>query len=355
MDKPNKRKQTNESPSSPKAKMNAKQNKYRGKRRSKWCEWLAQESQRMEEKVGWPYARYPTYGWLFRKQQNVHGKYHSLLEDGYCIIQLSGGELEQLQLLVQIAEKQPKQFLQVQKKQDEVGIFDNTKSAAKKHSRRYSMKWKAGDYGDDQLDNTPMTKLIKAWVRDTVLMKIINFDLTDYRITFPQIIGYDGYETGPDAVQNGSRDNLDQLPHRDCKQDRALYNFSCIINLMPEDAILRIAKGSHIFSGQQQLELNLKNHLEDVSIKQGEVIIFYRQLLHSGTAYKADHKRFFTFLEIYPKGMDACVQTPSESETSHYDNPEDEKKLDRTSRYCFRVGKQYPELAQPLKGGIWHL
>eukprot|EP00638_Chattonella_subsalsa_P022704 CAMPEP_0117893954 /NCGR_PEP_ID=MMETSP0950-20121206/25643_1 /TAXON_ID=44440 /ORGANISM="Chattonella subsalsa, Strain CCMP2191" /LENGTH=335 /DNA_ID=CAMNT_0005754331 /DNA_START=164 /DNA_END=1170 /DNA_ORIENTATION=+ len=335
MDKPNKRKQTNESPSSPKAKMNAKQNKYRGKRRSKWCEWLAQESQRMEEKVGWPYARYPTYGWLFRKQQNVHGKYHSLLEDGYCIIQLSGGELEQLQLLVQIAEKQPKQFLQVQKKQDEVGIFDNTKSAAKKHSRRYSMKWKAGDYGDDQLDNTPMTKLIKAWVRDTVLMKIINFDLTDYRITFPfnfnltdyritfpQIIGYRGYETGPDAVQNGSRDNLDQLPHRDCKQDRALYNFSCIINLMPEDAILRIAKGV---------------------------------MLHSGTAYKADHKRFFTFLEIYPKGMDACVQTPSESETSHYDNPEDEKKLDRTSRYCFRVGKQYPELAQPLKGGIWHL
>ena len=140
MDQSKKRKQTNETFSSAKAKRNAKQSDYRGEVRSKWSEWMAEESQRMQDKVGWPYARYPTYGWLFCQDQNVHSKYHQLLEEGYCTFKLSDGELESLRLLVEIAEKHLKQYLQIKKKEDEVGIFDNTKNSARSASRRYSKK-----------------------------------------------------------------------------------------------------------------------------------------------------------------------------------------------------------------------
>jgi len=244
--------------------------------------------------------------------------------------------------------------MQIKNKQDEVGIFYYSKEAATNISRRYTKKWKAGDYGSDQLQNYPMTRLIKCWIRDHVLEKVINFRLTELRITFPQIIGYHGYETGANKVEDGSRNKLDQLPHRDCKQDTALYNFSCIINLMEEDAILRIAKGSHVYTGKQQKDLELKEQLEDVHLKKGECIIFYRQLLHSGTAYKHDHKRFFTFLEIYPKGMDGCIQQPNESETSHYDAPEHEK-LDRTSKFCYRVARLNPDWKDNLQPKIMHM
>eukprot|EP00638_Chattonella_subsalsa_P023032 CAMPEP_0117887710 /NCGR_PEP_ID=MMETSP0950-20121206/21332_1 /TAXON_ID=44440 /ORGANISM="Chattonella subsalsa, Strain CCMP2191" /LENGTH=127 /DNA_ID=CAMNT_0005745709 /DNA_START=238 /DNA_END=617 /DNA_ORIENTATION=+ len=127
---------------------------------------MAEEQQKMDEKIGWPYDRYPNFGWLFRKDLKIHSLYQSLLDEGYCIFKLSDAELESLRLLVEISEKGGKQYLQA--KDDEVGIFDHSKNAARYVSRRYTKKWKAGDYGNMQLNNYPMTKMIKCWIRDHV-------------------------------------------------------------------------------------------------------------------------------------------------------------------------------------------
>ena len=103
---------------------------------------------------------------------------------------------------------------------------------------------------------------------------------------YPALITYTALPPEPDLH------DYPQEPHRDDPSDFALYNYSLIINISEEDAVLRVCKGSHQFSGVEQLEKRMADQMEEVRIPKGKAILFSRQLLHSGTAYVQDHERF---------------------------------------------------------------
>ena len=91
-----------------------------------------------------------------------------------------------------------------------------------------------------------MTCFANSWVENCLLQPLIDKRKIGVTVSLPQIIGYTG------RGDDWDRSTQDQIPHRDDKQDRALYNFSVLVNISDADAILKVAKGSHKFTGLQQ-------------------------------------------------------------------------------------------------------
>ena len=114
---------------------------------------------------------------------------------------------------------------------------------------------------------------------------------------YPALITYTALLPGLDIH------DFPQEAHRDDPHDFALYNYSLIINISEEDAVIRVCKGSHQFSGVEQLEKKMGDQMEEVRIPKGKGILFSRQLLHSGTAYLNDHEDFFALWTCSPQDM----------------------------------------------------
>ena len=75
---------------------------------------------------------------------------------------------------------------------------------------------------------------------------------------YPALITYTALPPGLDIH------DFPQEAHRDDHSDFALYNYSLIINISEEDAVIRVCKGSHQFNGVEQLEKNMANQMEEV-------------------------------------------------------------------------------------------
>ena len=68
---------------------------------------------------------------------------------------------------------------------------------------------------------------------------------------------------------------------------------------------MRVAESSHMMSHEDQFLNDVTNDqkkLQLVAIRQGQFIIFHRNLLHQGVSYETEHSRVFAYAEIYPKG-----------------------------------------------------
>ena len=108
--------------------------------------------------------------------------------------------------------------------------------------------------------------------------------------------GYDLY------VENkGKLEDFIQEAHRDDENDEACYNFSLIVNISDEPAYLKVALGSHKFTGEEQKARNMHNNMTMYEIPPGRAVLFYRQLLHCGTAYRKLHLRLFSYVDIWPE------------------------------------------------------
>ena len=156
-------------------------------------------------------------------------------------------------------------------------------------------------------------------------------------LRYPALIHYTALPSGLD------REDFSQEAHRDDKSDFALYNFSLIINISKEDAVIRVCKGSHKFSGAEQLAQGMGENMEEVRIATGKAILFSRQLLHSGTAYLKDHERFFCFVDLFPPRHFGYINPIFPSDTSKYTSPEDSTgRIDRLIRAARRrVDEKY--------------
>ena len=148
---------------------------------------------------------------------------------------------------------------------------------------------------------------------------------------YPALITYTALPPGLDIH------DFPQEAHRDDPHDFALYNYSLIINISEEDAVIRVCKGSHQFSGVEQLEKKMGDQMEEVRIPKGKGILFSRQLLHSGTAYLNDHERFFCFVDMFPPRHEGYIYPIFPNDTSKYINPPSvEDKIDRLTRAARR-------------------
>ena len=193
----------------------------------------------MENQSGWPYEKYPDFGWLFKTTDKCVPIYQSLMEKGYCIIKVPMWQVDQLRWTLTHCKSSdivPNTKKHFEHPPENLGIFDNTSSASKGNSNRWSLRFKGGQHGDGHdPEKYPMTSLVKSWGHHFVLSPVIETKDNDFIINLPQIIGYTGRGDELD------RDTQDQLPH----WDDALYNFSLIVNYSEQDAVLRVAEGSH--------------------------------------------------------------------------------------------------------------
>ena len=64
---------------------------------------------------------------------------------------------------------------------------------------------------------------------------------------------------------------------------------------------------SHKLSGVEQLKIDLKKNMIDVTVPKGSAILFSRQLLHNDTANDNNHERFFCFVDIFPKSQEEFI------------------------------------------------
>ena len=164
-------------------------------------------------------------------------------------------------------------------------------------------------------------------------------------LRYPALITYTALPPGLDIK------DFPQEIHRDDHHDTALYNYSLIINISEEDAVLRVCKGSHKFSGVEQLQNNMGDRMEEVRIPKGKGILFSRQLLHSGTAYFHDHERFFCFVDMFPPEHEGYINPIFPNDTSKYTNPPNvQDKIGRLKRAarrrCEKPEEKYNSEAQ---------
>ena len=75
---------------------NEQQNKKRKKQDAMNDAWCASERMRMKNQSGWPYDKYPDFGWLFRTSDKCVPLHRSLMEKGYCIITVPMWQVDQL-------------------------------------------------------------------------------------------------------------------------------------------------------------------------------------------------------------------------------------------------------------------
>ena len=101
----------------------------------------------------------------------------------------------------------------------------------------------------------------------------------------------------------------------------------------------------------------MEKELKDVHLKKGQCILFSRQLLHSGTAYKETHRRFFAYIEIFPKGKESFTVIPRGTETSLYNFSESNVVHSRDERKSQKWELNNPGGIPDIEArrGVWNL
>ena len=114
---------------------------------------------------------------------------------------------------------------------------------------------------------------------------------------------------------------MQQQFHADDATERSIFQYSMILNTGNNDVKLHVCPGSHRMTHEEQWQAQVHATYETVTVKPGFFVLFSRNLIHAGAAYRERQDRFFCYIDMGPNEWYHKVIWPHPDKVWKYYDP----------------------------------